>query len=64
ALKQLGGMWSSAASAGKILPKALRDAFYNVVATNRYRVFGKFDVCLMPDERYKAKFLDTEVSRQ
>jgi predicted DCC family thiol-disulfide oxidoreductase YuxK len=58
ALKQLGGMWSFAAAAGRILPKPLRDAFYTVVAVNRYRVFGKFDVCLMPDERYRAKFLD------
>jgi predicted DCC family thiol-disulfide oxidoreductase YuxK len=55
-LQRLGGIWSFAA-AGKILPKALRDAFYKVVATNRYRVFGKYDACLMPDEKYKNKFL-------
>lgn len=55
-LRQLGGVWSLA-GAGEILPKSLRDAFYNVVAANRYRVFGKYDVCLMPEERYKQKFL-------
>ena len=56
-LQRLGGIWSFVA-AGKILPKALRDSFYKFVATNRYRVFGKYDVCLMPDEKYKSKFLD------
>ena len=55
-LRQLGGIWSLAA-AGKLVPKPLRNAFYNIVATNRYRVFGKYDVCLMPEERYKEKFL-------
>lgn len=56
-LQRLGGIWSFVA-AGKILPKALRDSFYKFVATNRYRVFGKYDVCLMPEERFKHKFLD------
>jgi predicted DCC family thiol-disulfide oxidoreductase YuxK len=55
-LQRLGGIWAFAA-AGKVLPKPLRDAFYKLVATNRYRVFGKYDVCLMPEERYKEKFL-------
>ena len=55
-LQRLGGIWSLVA-AGKILPKSLRDLFYKFVATNRYRVFGKYDVCLMPEERYKHKFL-------
>jgi predicted DCC family thiol-disulfide oxidoreductase YuxK len=55
-LQRLDGIWAFAA-AGKIVPKPLRDAFYKVVAANRYRVFGKYDVCLMPEERYKEKFL-------
>ena len=55
-LQRLGGIWAVAA-AGKIVPKPLRDAFYKIVANNRYRVFGKYDVCLMPEEKYKQKFL-------
>jgi predicted DCC family thiol-disulfide oxidoreductase YuxK len=58
-LQGLGGIWSLTA-AGKIVPKPVRNAFYKLVATNRYRVFGKYDVCLMPEERYKVKFLDRE----
>ena len=56
-LQRVGGFWSLA-GAGTILPKSFRDALYEIVATNRYRVFGRFDVCLMPEERFKHKFLD------
>lgn len=56
-LERLGGVWGFL-KLGRVLPKFLRDALYNVVARNRYRVFGKYDVCLMPEERYRRKFLD------
>lgn len=56
-LGRLGGVWRLL-RIGRVLPKSLRDALYNVVARNRYRVFGKYDVCLMPEESYRRKFLD------
>ena len=56
-LTQLGGLWSLAGAA-KILPKALRDAMYRIVARNRYRVFGKHESCMMPDPLHRHKFLD------
>ena len=54
---RLGGVWGLL-RIGRALPRSLRDALYNAVASNRYRFFGKYDVCLMPDERYRRKFLD------
>ncbi|MCA1575588.1 MAG: DCC1-like thiol-disulfide oxidoreductase family protein, partial [Acidobacteria bacterium] len=54
---QLGGVWS-VFRAGRALPKAVREALYNVVARHRYRVFGKYEVCLMPEEKYRKRFLD------
>lgn len=56
-LGRLGGVWGLL-RIGRVLPKSLRDALYNLVARNRYRVFGKYDVCLMPEDRYRRKFLD------
>lgn len=56
-LGRLGGLWGLL-RLGRALPKSLRDALYKLVARNRYRVFGKYDVCLMPEERYRKKFLD------
>jgi predicted DCC family thiol-disulfide oxidoreductase YuxK len=57
AVGALGGIWKISAL-GKIVPRPLRDLFYRLVATNRYRVFGKYEVCMMPDPKYGKKFLD------
>ena len=54
---QLGGIWSLS-PVGKVLPRILRDWMYNLVARNRYRVWGKYDTCMMPDPRHRRKFLD------
>ena len=57
ALEALGGIWKLSA-VGKILPRPIRDLFYRFVATNRYKVFGKSEMCIMPDPKYRDKFLD------
>jgi len=57
ALEALDGIWKLS-SVSKILPRPVRDLFYKVVATNRYQVFGKYEVCMMPDPKYRKKFLD------
>ena len=41
-----------------LLPTFVRDGIYMVIARNRYRVFGKKDVCMIPDEKIKERFLD------
>ena len=56
-LRELGGIWSVAGRA-RILPRWFRDRIYNLVARNRYRVFGKSEVCMMPEPRHRHKFLD------
>ena len=37
------------------MPKALRDPIYGLVAKNRYRIFGKFDACFVPDADMRAR---------
>lgn len=61
--RQLGGIWSLAVL-GKVLPRFLRDGLYNLVARNRYSVFGKYDSCMMPEGRHRRKFLDTVSSER
>ena len=56
-LWQLGGLWK-VAKVGRVLPGALRDAVYQIIARNRYRVFGKYESCLLPEPKDRAKFLD------
>lgn len=57
-LRDLGSVWRILAALGPVLPKALRDALYNLVARNRYRIFGKFATCPLPDPKVRYKFLD------
>jgi predicted DCC family thiol-disulfide oxidoreductase YuxK len=40
------------------LPKPIRDFFYHLIAKNRYKFFGKRDVCRIPTEEERGKFLD------
>lgn len=42
----------------KIIPRALLDWLYDIVAKNRYSWFGKQDHCLVPDKKIISKFLD------
>ncbi len=57
-LSALGGFWSLLSGWMRILPRPLRDWGYNIVAGNRYRIFGKYDVCPLPNPRDRHKFLD------
>jgi predicted DCC family thiol-disulfide oxidoreductase YuxK len=52
----LGFPWSLAAFL-RILPIAVRDWLYAVLARNRLRLFGKRATCYLPDGRYADRFL-------
>jgi predicted DCC family thiol-disulfide oxidoreductase YuxK len=56
--RELGGLWSILAALARIVPRPLRDLFYRFVAKNRYRVFGKYDTCMLPEPNQRSKFLD------
>ena len=56
-LKTLGGVWASLAIL-RVLPAALLDAAYDAIARNRYRLFGRYESCLVPTPEYRSRFLD------
>jgi predicted DCC family thiol-disulfide oxidoreductase YuxK len=58
-LRKLGGLWPAAALLLRALPKSLRDWGYDIIARNRYRIFGKHDICPLPEEKYQHRFLDS-----
>ena len=58
ASQELGGVWALGAKLGSWVPRPLRDRFYIFVANNRYRVFGKYETCMLPEPQHRAKFLD------
>lgn len=44
----------------KILPKGLRNWFYDRVALNRYALFGKYDTCMLPSKENESRFLKSQ----
>lgn len=40
-----------------IIPRFLRDPIYNLIARNRYRLFGKKETCRIPTQEEIARFL-------
>lgn len=40
-----------------IVPQALADVGYDLVASVRYRIFGKLESCRVPDASVRARFL-------
>ncbi len=40
-----------------IVPKFIRDGLYDWIASNRYKWFGKKDVCMIPSPDLKQRFL-------
>jgi predicted DCC family thiol-disulfide oxidoreductase YuxK len=48
---KLGGIFS-------IVPRFIRDALYDWVAKNRYKWYGKKDVCWIPEAKWKNRFIE------
>lgn len=56
-LKSFGGRWRVAATLIQLMPRFLRDAFYRTIARNRYQLFGRHDVCIVPSAQTADRFL-------
>jgi predicted DCC family thiol-disulfide oxidoreductase YuxK len=54
--KEIGGVWRLATIFGA-LPDSLLNTVYDLVARNRYRIFGRHETCLMPKPEYKDRFV-------
>ncbi len=42
----------------RFLPRAWRDRAYDILARNRYRIFGKYEACFVPDAEMRARVLE------
>jgi predicted DCC family thiol-disulfide oxidoreductase YuxK len=54
---QLGWPWKVAVLM-RVLPTAILDRVYNVVARNRYRVAGRVEQCLTPRPEFRGRFVE------
>jgi predicted DCC family thiol-disulfide oxidoreductase YuxK len=55
----LNGIWKTTIAL-YIIPRFIRNWFYRLVARNRYKIFGKREQCMVPDENVKGRFVDDE----
>jgi predicted DCC family thiol-disulfide oxidoreductase YuxK len=54
--KHLKGLWPLVYGF-IVIPLFIRDGLYNWIAKNRYKWFGKKEICMVPTPNQKAKFL-------
>jgi predicted DCC family thiol-disulfide oxidoreductase YuxK len=54
--RHLGGVWAVLGTLGRLVPRPLRDALYDLVARNRLRLVAQ--ACLLPRPDERARFLD------
>ena len=55
--RHVGSGWAALAAASRIVPSAVRDALYDLVARMRYKTFGRYDACPIPPAEHRARFL-------
>ena len=53
----LGGIWKIGYLLA-VLPRPLRDLIYDFIARNRYRWFGRREVCRVPSDEDRMRFLE------
>ena len=56
ALTSIGGVWKMAAILNSF-PNSILNFGYELVAENRYRLFGKRDTCRLPTQEEKSRFI-------
>lgn len=47
-----------ALAALRVIPRPIRDWAYDLVARNRYRWFGRSEVCMVPTPDLRARFIE------
>src|SRR5262245_33122260 len=55
--RALGWPWRIAVLA-RVVPKAILDRFYDLVARTRYRAFGRLETCALPRPELRRRFID------
>jgi predicted DCC family thiol-disulfide oxidoreductase YuxK len=56
-LRSFGGRWKVVSALLAVVPRFIRDPLYRWTARNRYRLFGRHDVCIVPSAQISDRFL-------
>ncbi len=52
------GGWGRLTSVLRLLPKPMRDKLYIWIARNRYAIFGRADMCAIPDPPFTRRLIE------
>ena len=53
----MGGFYRILSRLIKPIPINIRNLIYKLISKNRYRIFGKRERCIIPDDKIKQRFL-------
>lgn len=56
-LRELGG-WRAVFGHLTFIPRFIRDGGYKLIAQLRYKMFGKYDSCRLPEPATRARFIE------
>jgi predicted DCC family thiol-disulfide oxidoreductase YuxK len=56
--RYLGGPWRALGALGRLVPRAVRDGAYRLVARHRYSIGGRVQACILPTPDQRRRFLD------
>lgn len=56
-LRSFGGRWKIVSALLAVVPRFIRDPLYRWTARNRYRLFGRHNVCIVPSAQSSDRFL-------
>lgn len=59
-MRYLGGGWGVLGVLGAMMPRALRDPIYNLIARHRHELVRDGASCLLPSPEQRARFIDWE----
>ena len=56
-MSNLGGMYKILSIIAGLIPTRLADFLYNIIAKHRYKWFGKYETCIVPEPKWKDRFI-------
>jgi predicted DCC family thiol-disulfide oxidoreductase YuxK len=56
--QRIGQPWALLAGTGRWVPKPIREAAYRWLARRRYRLFGRSETCMMPEDGLRERFVE------
>ena len=42
----------------RVVPLSLRDFIYDIIARNRYKIFGRYERCVLPTADYPERYIN------